>query len=224
MSFVKSILFGSQGNYNVLGVKVSFENNFSFGGSFSNGLDLGPGFNASAAIRQPVGFFVVNFMSLAKSHTFRVLTLGYLHVFVHEMGHALAAKILFGNSPQVSVFRNPSPELGNTNNAGGRNYGSIGDSIVHAAGPMADMIFSSCTIIAAIAFRTFISTPVTVCLVIGSVIWMTGEMCYAYASATKLTIGDFFYIRDNGWGHLLVATTILTATFAYGIFAATKCL
>lgn len=85
-----------------------------------------------------------------------------------------------------------------------------------------DIAFSSCKLVAATALKSYISWPVALALGIGAVIWMSGELLYAYVSASNRDHGDFGCIARRGNTHLALAGAALASQCALGIFAAIK--
>ena len=93
-----------------------------------------------------------------------------IHVLAHEMGHALACKS-FGKSPQVFIY--PDFDEGETLTQSLSQWES---RIVGPAGPLGNILFSTCKLAAAIAFRDYISWPVSVLLASGAVFWLPHEL------------------------------------------------
>jgi hypothetical protein len=75
MLFLKSLFLWREGNYHFLGTDIKFKKNDIPFISFAN---------------NPVGSLGESLLSNRK---FCVFTFGYLHTFIHEMGHAIAIKI-----------------------------------------------------------------------------------------------------------------------------------
>lgn len=207
MSFFKSILFGCEGSYNIFGTPVKFQNELPS--------HLTPPSLEGAGLISQLAFKCIN------SNAFRWITQGYTHVFVHEMSHAVACKVLVGQNSEVDFF---------TSLCMGKN--ALPPAAVHAsdwkktaieiAGPMGDIAFSSCKLVAATALKSYLSWPVALALGSGAVIWMSGELLYAYVSASKRDNGDFGYIARRSNTHLALASTALVSQVALGIFAAIK--
>lgn len=205
MSFIKSILFGCEGTYNIFGIKVNFEKEDP-----SDGPSLeGAGFISKASNK------------CINSNAFRLITQGYSHVFIHEMTHALTFKLLSNQNGLVTIFKDsctgktefPFPL---------ENLGNWRKTIVTIAGPMGNIAYSTCKLVAAMALKSYLSWPIALALGSGGVIWIAGELLYAYTSALNKDIGDFGNIARHSDTHLTLASTALVSQCALGIFAAIK--
>lgn len=91
-----------------------------------------------------------------------------------------------------------------------------------AAGPVANMLFSCCQLVAAVALRTCIPWPVAGILSLGGAIWMFGELLYAITSACREDGGDFGKIRAHGTRYLMLAMIALIVPCALAIFACSR--
>ena len=207
MSFLKSVLFGCQGSYNIFGTKVRFQNELPSHLS-------PPSLDGAGAISQLAS-------KCLNSNAFRWITQSYTHVFVHEMSHAIACKVLTGQNSEVDFFT--SPCLGKTALPPAVTYASDWkQTVICIAGPMEDVAFSTCKLVAATALKSYLSWPVALALGSGAVIWMSGELLYAYVSASNKDHGDFGMIARRGNTHLALASTALVSQCALGVFAAIK--
>ena len=205
MSFLRSVLFGDAGSYNILGVQAQFEEKEPW--YFSPASLEGAGFITKAAI------------SCINSNAFRWITQGYAHVFVHEMGHALPHQLFTHEDTMIKVFKSSCTGMGSPID------NSIPDwqkTIIFVAGPMADVAFCSLKLVAATALKNYLSWPIALALGSGSVVWMSGELLYAYTSVLNKDQGDFGYIARYGDTHLALAGAALISECALGIFAAYK--
>lgn len=214
MSFLKSVIFGAEGSYNILGFDVSFKKNDSPRYSFA----------ASTCSSGILSIFTKSIGYLAdsclNSKVFHVITQGYAHTFVHEMGHALAFKALTNLKPKVSIY---TDFCGGNNNPG--SLKSLSPKIlssIYVAGPMANMAFSSCKLVGAIALRAYLPMPVVATIGVGAVIWMIGELFLAYTSASNNDRGDFGRIARHGSNHLVLASVALVGQCVLGILAARR--
>lgn len=220
---LKSLLFGSEGSYNILGVDVNFKK--------SDPLPFAPP-SPSYYFTLPTTHSTI-FNALTKSighlanyclnsNVIRLTTQGYAHTFVHEMGHALACKALTDATPSVLVYTDlcegrtfyiSSSELSPTTN-----------SLISVAGPMADALFANFKLAAAarlINYAPVALTPVALTIGLGAAMWMTGELFLAYISASSGE-GDFGDIAKHGPKHLALASTALVGQCVLGLFAAYK--
>lgn len=207
MSFLKSVLFGSDGSYNIFGTKVKFQNELPS--------HLTPPSLDGAGVISKLAFNCIN------SNAFRWITQGYTHVSVHEVSHAIVCKALTGQNSEVNFFT--SLCIGKNNYPPALSYASDWkQTMVDISGPMGDIAFSTCKLVAATALKSYLSWPVSLALGSGAVIWMSGELLYAYVSASNRDYGDFGCIARRGNTHLALASTALISQVALGIFAAIK--
>lgn len=207
MSFLKSVLFGYEGSYNILGAPVKFENELP--------PHLKPPSLDGAGVISQLAFKCIN------SNAFRWITQGYTHVFVHEMSHAIACKVLTGLNSKVNFFTSLCVGM-NQYPPAIRNASDWKQTVISIAGPMGDVAFSTCKLIAATALKSYLSWPVALALGSGAVIWMSGELLYAYISASNGDHGDFGRIARHGNIHLALASTALVSQCALGVFAAIR--
>ncbi len=205
MSFLRSVFFGSEGSYNIFGTQVKFENRLPLDYPF---ISL-----HGAGLISKMAFKCLN------SNAFRWVTQGYAHVFIHEMSHALAWKILTSQNSTIHI----STSLCNGGTTHSNSSIKVADwkhTILGVAGPMGDIAFSSCKLVAATALKNYLPLPVTLALGSGGVIWISGELFYAYISASKKDAGDFGQIARRGNTHLAFASAAIICQIALGIFAA----
>ncbi len=163
---LNSIFFGANGSYDINGVKVNFvdseEGTGVFGNSwFGRAVDLC--LNNSAV---------------------RFLTFGYLHVFIHEMGHAFAAQ-MHGQDPTVNIYTQSC--------RGDTTHGGI-DKFTALAGPLAGMTLELVKLIGAVAIATLfppiLGIPLGIFVGAGAAFWLFGELMYAFVGH-----GDWNVIR-----------------------------
>ncbi len=204
MSFLNSILFCKPGSYTVLGIPVSFTKNNT---------------DASAHNLTLNGAGVISYLARAciNNQVFQYLSFGYSHVFIHELGHALTSRILTGNS---------TPSITIDSSCNGFTSECIADSrwkdsLILSAGPMFDIAFCSFQLIAAASLKKH-SKIVSGILGFSAVIWMAGELLYAYTSVINDDGGDFGSIARNGKTHLALASAALISECALSIFTAIK--
>lgn len=195
---IQSLFLGHPGTYDILGINVTFKNTKAASISFSDNLIGNLGEN------------------ILKSRAFHILTFGYLHTFVHEMGHALAHKV-FGGSSKIEI--SVSYLSGSTSNISGKQLSRVQSSVCSLCGPLADVIFSVSLIFAAFALSTYITLPVASMIAIGASIWIFGEAFYAVDSLLQNNHGDFGMIARNGLDHLMSATAVMVGVIVLGIFA-----
>ena len=149
--------------------------------------------------------------SCCNSRIFSLLTLGHLHTLVHELGHAVAYRIITGGDATIQLSTKSC--YGSTLfHPGPRQSSSWGITWIALSGPLADAIFSTLLIFGALAVQHSLA------LGLPAVFWMRGELLYAILSAWKEDQGDFGQIASEGWPHLLVASALLVSICALGIF------
>lgn len=200
MSICSSLFFGSEGNYSILGQQVEFRDTDKKIYSFSS------------------DFIGQTAEALLTSSIFRIGTLGYLHTFIHEMGHALVGSILTQQSASITIYTKTC--LGQTSRI--QTNCPINDTLISLGGPLADIVFSIMLIFAAFAFQSTITAPVAIGICAGATIWILGEFLYAVTSLVNKDGGDFASISRNGPLHLLFATSTIVGVVAAGVFAISK--
>ena len=191
MSIISSLFCGSLGSYNLPGIKINFVNHGYGSDAFSN-----------THFRQIAGAFTSN-------RSFQILSLGYLHVFVHEMGHALASKIL-NHSGTTTIDIKTGTCSGTTSNMSPGTFASL-------AGPLAGVTFEIVKLVGAVALAVLLPTPIGLPLGIligaGSIVWIFGELMYALHGQV-----DWAEISENG--HYIASFSALIAAIILGSVAA----
>ncbi len=218
MSFLKSLVFGSEGSYKIFGIPVSFEKKDP---------------SIEIADIEGAGFISKLANNCLNSIPFRLITQGYAHVCIHEMSHAIAIKLLTNESPYVHICTDTctgytrsdeddifEPELWKDND--NIEAEPWKDNIIHAAGSIGNVAFSSCELIAATAFKNYLSWPVALALGGGGALWLSGELLYSYVSAIRKDNGDFGQIASSHKMHLALAGAALVGECALGVLAAVK--
>ena len=186
---MKSIILGYPGKYNLLGVNVCFENGT-------------PGFSAAPHLHQ-LPLITALAKSCIENSCFCILTFSSLHIFSHEMSHALAGRMFSSATPTVFIYQ----QAGETKQFG--SFTPWQTTIVSTAGPMGDIAFSFCQLITIIALRNILPRPLSVIFAGGAFLWIVGELLYAYGSANNKTDGDFGEIAKMGRTYLAAASTAL---------------
>lgn len=206
MSFIKSVMFGSEGSYSFFGIQTTFEK--------STPADFSNDFRGASLISYAANVCI-------NSQVFRYTTQGYLHVFVHEMGHALSYKLLTGKNSIIRIFQKTC--TGTTQHSIPLyRFPKWKVTIIGVTGPIGNIAFSTCKLLAAIAFKNFLTLPIAVTLGVGSVIWISGELLYAFTSAINKDSGDFHQISYMGKPYLALASAALISQAALSIFVAIK--
>jgi hypothetical protein len=203
MSFIKSILFGCEGSYNIFGTSVKYKSdnyNYSLKGA---------------------GFISQLASECINNNAFRLLTQSYVQVLVHEMSHVLAGKIFTGKNSNIVLYTNTCSAITSLP----REFNELADwkkSVIDIAGPMGSIAFSSCKLMAATALKPHLSWPASLVIGSGAIMWISGELLYASVSASKKDHGDFGCIAQKGNTHLALSTTAILSEVALGIFLAIK--
>jgi hypothetical protein len=133
----------------------------------------------------------------------------------------MACKVLTGQNSEVIFFTSLCVGMNRYPSAMG-NASDWKQTAINIAGPMGDMAFSSCKLVAATALKSYLSWPVALALGSGAVMWMSGELLYAYVSASNRSHGDFGWIARRDHTHLALASTALVSQCALGVFAAIR--
>jgi hypothetical protein len=158
-----------------------------------------------------------------RSKIFSLLTLGHLHTLVHEMGHAVAHRVLTGGEATINLSTT-SCYGSTTFHPGKRPLTSLGATWIDLSGPLANIIFSAVLIVGIFALTHHIpmAQGLSLGLRIGigttSALWIIGEFLYAGVSACKRDNGDFGKIADRSFAHLLIAIAILVSICALCAF------
>jgi hypothetical protein len=207
MSILKSVLFGYEGSYTILGSQVRFKKEL-------------PSYLTPPSLE---GAGVISRLALTclNNNAFRWITQSYMHLFVHEMSHAITCKVLTGQNGNVDFFldrnagRTPYPQSFT-------NAVDWKKTVISIAGPMGNIAFSICKLVAATALKNYLAWPVRLALGGGAVFWISGELLYAYVSASNKDQGDFGSIACLGPTHLAIASIAIVSQCALGIFAAIR--
>lgn len=195
MAVIQSLVLGTSGSYEIAGIPVTFEE-----------------YNKTKYPSRSEAPTIDN--SLISS--FRVLNQSFVHIFVHEMGHALTARLLTDNRPHIHIFNN---EYGGET----RTYKSDSqwkNSVAILGGPLLNMVFSCIKLAAAVLINKHISKGVSYYLGVNALDWMLVELSYTFRTGLGVAEGDFNFF-DNPI-HLRIALLAMISTCALGIFASIK--
>lgn len=150
---------------------------------------------------------------ILSSKIFNLLTLGWLHTLVHEMGHAVAYKILTGEGSTITLCYNSC--YGSTAHDGSAVNSPIKETWILLSGPLANIIFSSVLIVGIFALTQYlpmakeVSLGLRIAITANGAIWMIGELFYAAVSVSQKDDGDFGRIAKEHWLHLTLSTLLL---------------
>lgn len=207
MSFLKSIVFGSEGSYTIFGTNIHFERELP---------------SQLTPPGRPI-FIPEIAINCFQSRLFQCLSQRYIHLVAHELTHALAFKIFTGKNSNIFIFTNRSCAFTRPpTEANSLENWKITVSL--AAGPMGNIAFSYFKLIGATALKKHLPWPIFMVLAGSAVIWITGELIYASVSALAKDHGDFGQIRLQGPLHLTLATITMVSELALGIILAVKLL
>ncbi len=155
MCIFKSIIFGSEGVYDINGIPANFTSKGKGAAVFGE------------------SWFGYSVDLCLENSVVPVLSLGYLHVFIHEMGHAFAAQLQSLN-PVVNVYT--SSCRGDTQSGGNSKF-------IALSGPLAGMALEVVKLITAVALAILLPWPIGLPLSLfigaGAVFWIFGEAMYA---------------------------------------------
>lgn len=204
MAFIKSIFIGSEGSYNVCGIDVIFANHEALENDIENPSvkDSSEDPNAAHAQMEQNRFF--------NSRLYCFISQATLHSFVHEMGHALAYKLLLTVDPKIEIFKRISFGC-----SAGRTSAMIPTSLskaswkltlINLSGPFVSIAFSTSKIVAANLLENSLPRPITLTLKIGAGLSIVHE---ALGSTLVKNDGDFRKIRQRSSLHLTFAIFLL---------------
>lgn len=199
---INSLIFGSGGEYNFYIFSAKFEHE--------------PGYYERQNSLKASGLASAVAKKLLNNNVLRLTSLGYTHVFVHEMSHAIAIKVFSGISPKITVYT--SSCSGNCEYPA-HYFPPWKDSIISAAGPLGDIAFSIGKLLLMQVFKTVLPYPLILLVAGGAIAWVLGELLYAYISVNT-NLGDFGEIAQIGPLPLAIATTLLLTESFYALFLA----
>jgi len=186
---INSLVFGSEGSYNILAIPVTFQKE-----------------HKTSSSKQPKYFNI-----------FFTITQGYVHVFVHEMSHAIMARLFGLHSRVVMLVDFCSGETA---------FGSTGpwkDVIILTSGCMGNIAFSTCKLALAIILKKYIAFPIYLVLNTGSLTWIITDLVYTFIMPVlQKNQGDYGQIARLGNGYLAVASIALISECTLAAFLLTK--
>ncbi|MBI5345910.1 MAG: M50 family metallopeptidase [Chlamydiae bacterium] len=210
-NFLKSVLLGSIGTYCILGTPIEFKKEYL-------------PFSRKVYSPEELKFYNSNAGRLITQGFFLITTQGYAKVFVHEVCHAIAVKLLLKQNTKITIFTKGYSGM-TESTTGLQEVSDWKKSIISVAGPMGSMAFSTCKLVALTALKSYIPRHVALTLGGGAIISMSLDLEKAYLGASskcKDDIRDFARIKRHGANHLAVASSVLVAQYALGIFVANK--
>lgn len=202
--------------YNFLGIQIAFDQKFDSAFCFTDSTRASAFYHQSSKISKLIQLHLSTLADhFLNSSLCRLVTQGKLHALSHELGHAIASKILIQGSPRIKI----------ANNCTGTIYlpksyhqaSPIAKTIINASGPLGNIIFCNLKLIATIALKHLLPKPLVHILALGTVLWMTGEVFYAYSTVKNHIYYDYGEIAERSRAHLMIATGFLVAGYACGI-------
>lgn len=196
---IKSILLGAEGSYDVLGgALVTFKPFSRNEAIYSNKSSQASRSNSSWGER-----------------SLELMTGGPSHAFVHEVAHWVMYKARGVNSSTIEIYTKQGEGLC-TPNGDISHLSPIDLSLVSAAGPVANMIYSSGKLMAVAALKDHLPWPVALTIVLGTSYQIGQELRYCYSSAIDKDEGDFGDIAKRSKTHLAVASVALVTPIVLG--------
>jgi hypothetical protein len=154
-----------------------------------------------------------------RSKIFSLLTLGHLHTLIHELGHAVAHRVVTGGEAIIELTT--ASCYGQTIlKPGPRPPSQMGETWIDLSGPLADILFSAVLIVGIFALTHFVPMPqaaslgLRIAIAAPAAFWILGELFYAAVSAAKMDHGDFGKIANRGWAHLIFSIAFLLSICA----------
>ena len=163
IKLINSILFGAQGSYKIGNITINYD-------PVDNGEINILGNNLFSKLGK----------ALLTNKVMAIVSLGYLHITIHELGHAIAEQMLAKRtiSSTITVFTKTC--------TGNCSVGSSNERwkeiAILIAGPLADVLFSimQCMLgFMCISAGFFGSTCLGSILIASGVSWIAGELFYA---------------------------------------------
>ncbi|HSW71965.1 MAG TPA: hypothetical protein VLG44_00965 [Chlamydiales bacterium] len=191
MSFIKSLFFGSEGDYHFCGFDVSFKK--------GDPPDIVPS------------------SLFCKGRVWNVLNQRYLYALVHEMGHAIAMRF-FDCPSRVKIYQDHA--YGNTGPLYYYSCSSKVETIITVAGPMLSMAFAGSVLATSLAIRSYIPTPISLWCSLSAAVAMIEELHENILSAYSKNDGDFGSLAQKSVKHLAIASIGQIALLAFSMFAA----
>ncbi len=205
MGMLGSILFGCEGEYEILGGKVQF-------GKYDDDTTSPVGTKSL-----PLQIISNTARAIARNQVFKVVTFGYLHVFMHTIGHALAYKILTGSPLDIEIDTDSCGSLVDED----FKLPPIKQFITSLSGPLLNMTLCSIQLVAATALCHYVGLPIAGVIAGGSIMWICAEFAFAGCSMIKQE-GDFANISRMGILPFITSIAMLVGTSALGVFASYK--
>jgi hypothetical protein len=200
MSICKSILFGTEGNYNICGFPVQFTHES----------------RSEPHKELPKGNSITQLVKAC----FHTIFLFRAHNLVHELGHSIATKF-FVPEYTPKIFIHPSGGA-TTVPDDFDNLSTWKKVVILTAGTVANIAFSIlqlAIVIGCIALSIYIPWGASVFFLLGNYFAICTELEYSCESALMQDDGDFGLIRKIGIKPLAIAGAVVLGQSAVGLFA-----
>jgi hypothetical protein len=225
MSFLKSVLFGYEGSYNILGIPVTFQykGRFTIPRDYATFLQAEyppPNSTNPSEKTSQLSNKILNIHEFMREAGDRLTSLGYTVTFVHEMSHALADKF-FNLSPEVFInTRKLTGGFGSTTVYLPPSLANWKRTIIYSAGCIGAVVFCTSIIVMAVAVEKYVSRYIVIILqslALGQAIFQ--GIVYPFTSIYHHDDGDFGQIAKHcGDTHLVLATTAVVMQTALTTF------
>lgn len=191
MSFIKSVFLGSEGNYKVWGLDISFKKDYPSGEKPSR-------------------------LSKISDRVFGIVCQQYLYTLIHEVGHAIAYRLLENRSSKINIFRN----------ADGEHCAFLcssikKQSIALAAGSLTNTAFAGIMLTSSIALRRAFPL-LSMWYGCSAYYSIADELFNSIASAYQRDDGDFGRLVRQPLTHLAAASAAQIGLIALAHFGAYK--
>lgn len=221
VNFAKSVFWGSEGEYKTPFVNADIK--FKRGEKTSN---------------TDKDFVAVFNRYVFENKFFQVATLGYMYLLAQGIGYEIAIRILLKKETRDSHSVKMGGSTGKPASTTTINVTTLDvendvidtlitlnklplwkTSICSVAGTISSITFSSFKLLLALALRSYITTPLSALLIIGSVIYISAEVigsAISFASGQEEGLG---YIRKNtGTLPAVIAGAVIVSQCALTIF------
>ncbi|HEX2579955.1 MAG TPA: hypothetical protein VHK67_06110 [Rhabdochlamydiaceae bacterium] len=191
-NFSQSLLYGKSGTYKIGTISVEFKKR----GPIING------------VNKTLKNTLVLILQIA--------TLHFCHIFVHEMGHAIAAKALTGKPVFVTITHSPIHRSRRAKTSNDRDL-----KIIIAAGPLASALFTFTQFF--LAATLFPSFPLIArVLYFGFYVNIICDYWYLVSSGLSKDNGDWGKLRKKGLESLFLAASTMIVLHSLCLYSALK--
>jgi hypothetical protein len=224
--FLTSIFFLNKSKTEKYNFGSSDVDKFGFGVTFKSN-------NLGTSSLQGAGFVSTLANVCRRNYLFQILTTTGVHIFAHEVGHALFAYLFTDRGSEIIIKFDQCAGVTITPFCTTK-LANWKQTIIGMAGPMADVTLCALKLVAAYALKMLSSSIApssnvaaaglsltSGILVFGACIWMLGELTYAFCGAVHSMRqddsgeeDDFRMIANRGKFHLAGASLALVTQCA----------